>query len=159
NKAAEGAGTDITKIQIGSNATHPTATTFTLDPSNASVQGMPPAPTSASQLPLMQIWYDTTAHRWTLAIVTKLNPNDAGIFSQGYIQVVATAPITGLKATGLWPTDKPGRPTLLINRNGTFTDETVAWGLGALVQCGSVTAGDFDNDGWVDLYLACRTGA
>src|SRR5262249_13945342 len=97
NKAAEGAGTDITKIQIGSNPTHPTATTFTLDPSNASVQGMPPAPTSASQLPLMQIWYDTTAHRWTLAIVTKLNPNDAGIFSQGYIQVVATAPITGLK--------------------------------------------------------------
>ena len=27
------------------------------------------------------------------------------------------------------------------------------------VQCGSVTAGDFDNDMWVDLYLACRTGA
>ena len=44
NKAAEGAGTDITKIQIGSQGTHPNATTFTLDPSNASVSGMPPAP-------------------------------------------------------------------------------------------------------------------
>jgi hypothetical protein len=159
NKAQEGTGTDITKIQIGSSATHPTSTTFTLDPSNSSVQGMPPAPTSTSQLPLMQIWYDTTAHRWTLAIVTKLNTTDKSIFSQGYIQVSATAPVTGLQSTGLWPTDKAGRPTLLMNRNGTFKDETVAWKLDAPVQCGSVTAGDFDNDMWVDLYLACRTGA
>ena len=27
------------------------------------------------------------------------------------------------------------------------------------MQCASVTAGDFDNDMYVDLYLACRTGA
>ena len=54
---------------------------------------------------------------------------------------------------------KPARPTLLINHNGSFVDETVAWGLDAPVQCGSVTAGDFDNDMYVDLYLACRTGA
>ena len=159
NKVAEGTGTDITKIQIGSKATHPTASTFTLDPSNSSVWGMPPAPTAASLLPLMQIWFDTTANRWTLAIVTKLNANDAGIFSQGYIQLIATAPISGLQATGLWPTDLPGRPTLLMNRNGTFVDEAAAWQLAAPVQCGSVTAGDFDNDMYVDLYLACGTGA
>jgi len=159
NKVAEGTGTDITKIEIGSQGTHPNATTFTLDPSNASVQGMPPAPTSSSQLPLMQIWYDTTAHRWTLAIVTKLNTTDKSVFSEGYIQVVATAPVTGLQSTGLWPTDKPGVPTLLINRSGTFVNETAGWGLASPVQCGSVTAGDFDNDMWVDLYLACRTGA
>ena len=159
NKASEGNGTDITKIQIGSKATHPKSTTFTLDPTSPSTWGMPPAPTSKSQLPLMQIWYDNTADRWTLAIVTKLNANDAGIFSQGYIQAVATAPVTGLQATGLWPTDHPGRPTLLMNRSGVFKDETVAWGLDTPVQCGSVTAGDFDNDMYVDLYLACRTGA
>ena len=46
-----------------------------------------------------------------------------------------------------------------MNRGGTFVDETVAAGLGASVQCSSVTAGDFDNDMYVDLYLACRTGA
>ena len=46
-----------------------------------------------------------------------------------------------------------------MNRNGTFVDETVAARLDTLVQCGSVTAGDFDNDMYVDLYLACRTGA
>jgi hypothetical protein len=46
-----------------------------------------------------------------------------------------------------------------MNRNGTFVDETVAAHLNAAVQCGSVTAGDFDNDMYVDLYLACRTGS
>jgi hypothetical protein len=73
--------------------------------------------------------------------------------------VSSTAAISGLAATGLWPTDKPGRPTLLMNHASGFTDETVAAGLGTPVQCSSVTAGDFDNDMYVDLYLACRTGA
>jgi hypothetical protein len=124
------------------------------------VRGMPPTPTSLTQLPLMQIGYDTTAHRWTLAIVTKLDPNSTDkIFSQGYIQVVSSAPITALQPTGLWPTDLPSRPTLLMNRNGTFVDETAAAHLDAAIQCGSVTTGDFDNDMHVDLYLACRTGA
>ncbi len=159
NKAAEGGATDIKNIQIGSKGSHPSAATFSLDPSNSAVWGMPPAPKSVSDLPLMQIGYNTSSHLWTLAIVTKLTPTGNSIFSQGYIQVFASAPITGLQATGLWPTDKAGRPTLLMNRNGTFMDETVAAHLDALVQCGSVTAGDFDNDMYVDLYLACRTGA
>jgi hypothetical protein len=159
NKAAEGGATDIKNIQIGSKGSHPSAATFTLDPSNSGVWGMPPAPKSVSELPLMQIGYDKTSHLWTLAIVTKLTPTGNSIFSQGYIQVFASAPITGLQATGLWPTDKAGRPTLLMNRNGTFVDETVAAHLDAPVQCGSVTAGDFDNDMYVDLYLACRTGS
>ena len=159
NKALEGGSTDLTKVQIGSKGTHPTADTFTLDPANPAVWGMPPAPTSATALPLMQIGYNNTTHLWTLAIVTKLTQTSKSIFSQGYIQVLASAPISGLQSTGLWPTDLPGRPTLLMNRNGTFVDETVAAHLTAPVQCGSVTAGDFDNDMYVDLYLACRTGA
>jgi len=159
NKAAEGGTTAFQNIQIGAQGTHPTTTTITLDPANSAVWGMPPAPTSTSQLPLLQIGYDTTAHRWTLQIVTKILATDANIFSQGYMQVTSTAPITGLQSTGLWGTDKPGKPTLLMNRNGTFTDETIAAGLDAPVQCSSVTAGDFDNDMYVDLYLACRTGA
>jgi len=158
NKAAEGGSTDIKKIWIGSKSTHPNSSTFTLDPTSPSTWGMPPTP-AQSDLPIMQIWYDTTAQRWTLAIVTKLKSTDPGIFSQGYVQLVATAPITSLQATGLWPTDLPGRPTLLMNRNGTFVDETAAWKLDAPVLCASVTAGDFDNDMYVDLYLACRTGA
>ena len=51
NKQEEGAGTDLTRVQIGSGATHPTSTTFTLDPADPAVAGTPPAPTDASQLP------------------------------------------------------------------------------------------------------------
>jgi hypothetical protein len=159
NKVDEGAGTDITKIQIGSRGTHPTATQFTLDPGDPAVAGMPPAPTSATTLPVMQIGYDTATHQWTLAIVAKLTSTSPDVFSEGYMQVSATAAISGLVATGLWQGDLPAPPTLLMNRNGTFVDETVAAQLAAPVQCGSVTAGDFDNDMYVDLYLACRTGA
>jgi hypothetical protein len=159
NKAVEGVGTDITKIQIGAGASHPTAPTFTLDPANPAVAGMPPAPTDPTQLPIMQIGYNTTTLTWTLNIVTKLTQTSPSIFSQGYIQLVAAAPITKLVATGLWPTDKAARPTLLMNVNGTYVDETVAAHLDTPVQCSSVTAGDFDNDMYVDLYLACRTGA
>ena len=71
NKADEGTGTDITKIQIGAQSNHPTSTTFTLDPGNPTVAGMPPAPTDATLLPIMQIGYSTATHTWTLAIVTK----------------------------------------------------------------------------------------
>ena len=160
NKAPEGGSTDIAKIQIGANGNHPNSSTFTLDPTRSSVWGMPPAPTSVSQLPLMQIGYDKIAHRWTLAIVTKLDANaTGGIFSQGYIEVLTTAPISALQSTGLWPTDLPARPTLLMNHNGTFSDTTVAAHLDTKIQCGSVTVGDFDNDMYLDLYLACRTGA
>ena len=159
NKVDEGVGTDITKIQLGAGGIHPTSTTFTLDPADPAMAGTPPAPTDASVLPLMQIGYDPVAHRWTLKLVTKLTSTSKAIFSQGYIQVTGAAPITNLKATGLWITDKPGRPTLLMNQPGGLVDQTVAAGLAAPVQCVSVVAGDFDNDMYVDLYLACRTGA
>ena len=159
NKVDEGVGTDITKIQIGSGARHPAATTFTLDPNDPTVAGSPPAPTDASSLPVMQIAYAPSTHSWTVAIVTKLTPTSPSIFSQGYFQVSSTAAITGLAGTGLWPSDKPGRPTLLINTPGQYIDATVAAGLDTPVQCASVTAGDFDNDMYMDLYLACRTGA
>ena len=159
NKQEEGVGTPLTKVEIGAAATHPTSATFTLDPADPRVAGMPPTPTDASQLPVMQIGYDPTGHRWTLIIVTKTSADAPGIFSEGYIQVSSTGPITRLKATGLWPTDKPGRPTLLMSTPTGFVDNTVAAGLATPVQCSSVTAGDFDDDMYVDLYLACRTGA
>jgi hypothetical protein len=159
NKADEGGGTDITKVLIGAGGRHPNSTTFTLDPSDPTVAGMPPPPTADTVLPLLEIGYNTSTHQWTLTVVTRLDQNGVALFSEGYFQVSSTSPITGLVATGLWPGDLPGQPTLLMNSPGGFTDGTVAAGLDAPVQCASVTAGDFDNDMWVDLYLACRTGA
>ena len=154
---------DLSKIQIGRNAVHPSTVNFTLDPSDPSVVGMPPEPTDQSQLPLIRIGYDPGTRLWTLENRARLQPRDPSVFSVAYLQVSSTSPITGLKASGLWPTDRPARPTLLMNRStrmpGTFVDETDQAGLDEPISCVSVTAGDFDNDMDVDLYLACRTGA
>lgn len=43
------------------------------------------------------------------------------------------------------------------NGDGTFTDEAAAWGV-ELMHCGTgAAAGDYDNDGWTDVFL-CSTG-
>jgi hypothetical protein len=39
------------------------------------------------------------------------------------------------------------------NRNGTFTDATARAGLNAVGWASSVCAGDYDNDGWLDLFI------
>ncbi|MBL9120037.1 MAG: VCBS repeat-containing protein [Phycisphaerae bacterium] len=47
-----------------------------------------------------------------------------------------------------------GSDKLYINNgNGTFMDQTVAWGL-TVQHCGNgATVGDFDRDGWLDIYV------
>ncbi len=159
NKADEGTVTDLAKIQIGAGSTHPTTIPFTLDPTDPNVLGMPPLPTVQSQLPAMQVGYDQSTHRWTFVIQTKLTTSSVNVFSEAYIEVDTAVPLSSLVSTGLWPSDKTGRPTLLMNTPSGFSDTTVAAGLGQAVQCGSVTVGDYDNDMDMDIYLACRTGA
>jgi hypothetical protein len=53
----------------------------------------------------------------------------------------------------------PLRPSLLRNNgNGTFTDVTKKAGLLAPINSMSATWADFDNDGWLDLFICCETG-
>ncbi len=40
------------------------------------------------------------------------------------------------------------------NQDGTFTDEAPGWGLSDLYRGNGVAAGDFDKDGWVDVYVS-----
>ena len=54
-----------------------------------------------------------------------------------------------------WP--RPIRPTLLRNDgDGTFTDVTVEAGLLNPVNSIAVSWGDYDNDGWLDLFICCE---
>jgi hypothetical protein len=157
NKQSEVKGVELKRIEIGANRVHPTTIPFTLDPANANVRGMPPRPTTQSQIPVMQIGYDATTKRWTLVLWTTLSETGAQrTFSEAYLEIDSTAAISGLTATGLWNGDRPARPTLLTNYSGGFIDETVRAGLDTPIQCVSATPGDFDNDMDVDLYLACR---
>lgn len=159
NKADEGTPVDLARIEIGSSGWHPAAIPFTLDPADPRVTGMPTPPAAQSDLPSMQIGFDKATQKWTFVIQTFIDNTSTPIFSEAYLQVSSTTSISSLQSSGLWPGDKPNRPTLLLNTGGGFTDATVASGLGGAIQCASVTAGDFDNDMDVDLYLACGNGA
>jgi hypothetical protein len=39
------------------------------------------------------------------------------------------------------------------NQDGTFSDRTANWGLGLIHRGHGAAAGDFDGDGWMDLYI------
>jgi enediyne biosynthesis protein E4 len=57
-----------------------------------------------------------------------------------------------------WPGHKQRRTTLKLyrnNRNGTFTDVTRAAGLDIELYGLGVAVGDYDNDGFPDLYISC----
>lgn len=57
-----------------------------------------------------------------------------------------------------WPGHQRQRSTLALyrnNRNGTFTDVTRAAGLDFEVYGMGVAVGDFDNDGFPDIYITC----
>ncbi|MGB8475474.1 MAG: CRTAC1 family protein [Candidatus Acidiferrum sp.] len=57
-----------------------------------------------------------------------------------------------------WPGHRRQRSTLKLyrnNRNGTFTDVTRAAGLDIELYGMGVAAGDFNNDGFPDLFISC----
>ncbi|HEY2785198.1 MAG TPA: CRTAC1 family protein [Fimbriiglobus sp.] len=59
---------------------------------------------------------------------------------------------------GAWM-PQPMRPSLLRNNgNGTFTDVTREAGLMEPANSISATWADFDNDGFLDLFVCCETG-
>ena len=57
-----------------------------------------------------------------------------------------------------WPGHRRQRSTLKLyrnNRNGTFSDVTRAAGLDVELYCMGVAAGDYNNDGFPDLFISC----
>ena len=54
----------------------------------------------------------------------------------------------------IWPGDRAPRSRLYRNRrDGTFEDVTTRVGLERVGWASSVCAGDYDNDGWIDLFV------
>lgn len=140
-------------IHIGEDGDEPDVDengTFTLDPSD--VEGMPEV---SGDPPRIRIGYEDG--HWTMALESK---NDSGesVFTDAYFEITG-ADLRDLELVGFWDDDFPKRPTLLLydESTGRFVDSTPD-DLRQPMECVSAAAGDFNNDTFVDLYLACRTG-
>jgi hypothetical protein len=71
--------------------------------------------------------------------------------NDGWVDIVM---LTGRRRTG--PT--PAEATIRLyhnNRDGTFKDATERSGLGRSVWAAGITVGDYDNDGFDDLFITC----
>ena len=71
--------------------------------------------------------------------------------NDGWLDIVM---LTGRRRTGATPADA----TIKLyrnNRDGTFRDVTARSGLGRSVWAAGITVGDYDNDGFDDLFITC----
>ena len=60
----------------------------------------------------------------------------------------------GTRKDQIWPSEQAPRSRLYRNRrDGTFEDVTSRVGLERVGWASSVCAGDYDNDGWIDLFV------
>jgi hypothetical protein len=71
--------------------------------------------------------------------------------NDGWVDIVM---LTGRRRTGPTPADATIR-LYHNNRDGTFRDVTAHSGLGRGVWAAGITVGDYDNDGFDDLFITC----
>ncbi|BFM05559.1 Calx-beta domain-containing protein [Halioxenophilus aromaticivorans] len=136
------------RVYIGSGGYHPTSSTFTLDPTLASDQGVPVYDETTDQG--YYIGYDTVNSQW----VIDMSPGSAS--TRGYLAVEGVDlgdPTVPDLATG----DLELEPKLFMNSGTSFVD-TNGVGLNVPMSCISLTTGDFDNDMDQDIYIVCRNG-
>jgi len=138
---------DPALIDIGSVGYHPTSVDFTLDPADSDNWGVG---TNAEGL---NIGYDPATNTWQIR-------QNNGDYRYAFVAASSNQPITNLSVAGQSSWEKEGTsPRLLINNSGSFANEAATRGLGQKVSCMSAAAGDLDNDGDEDIFLACRGGA
>jgi len=100
----------------------------------------------------IEISYDAIAGLWTVFDNSDENEKD-----QHYVRVRAENSVGEPTMTGQDSRDLPAAMAHAVN-NGNGFDWIYDTGLGAPVQCNSITTADFDNDMDLDLYLACGIG-
>jgi hypothetical protein len=135
-------------IFLGASGAHPTSKTFFLG--NGTYLGRPPHVPGQSFG--CYIWQDAIGGPWHIEAST-----DFGTLHRvGGIVTVASGHVTGFDTSGI---EVPVTPLWMDDRfyrnrgNGTFEDVTAAAGIADSLDGHSCVSVDFDNDGWLDLFV------
>lgn len=133
-------------VRIGSSGFSPAAFSFTLEPDDPLVDGMPSF-IAGTDLGVF-LGRDPSSGRWVLRFSSPV-PQELRVTAR------AESAITDLETIGFDPVAIEPWPTLYRLESGRYVERRTDAGLGFGMACHSVVAGDFDNDMDVDLYLAC----
>jgi hypothetical protein len=134
------------QIFIGSQGYHPSALPFTLDPTDPNNQGILTHDPSNGQG--LYLGYDPSTQTWEVQYANKVGMSP--------FILDLSQPATNLTPVGFDPNAEALQPVFLVYNpaTGKFQDRTVQAGLAAPLAAGSVVAGDFNNDGLLDLYVS-----
>jgi len=103
-----------------------------------------PAPSTDEDSESLSIWFDPVSKSWALK---------SSIRQVGFI-ITSTKPIEAFQTQGFKPSKGGVSDALLVRSGNTYTVNQTAL-VDDTTVCGSVVAGDFDNDMDIDLYLVC----
>jgi Ca2+-binding RTX toxin-like protein len=137
----------LENIFIGRNGDNPSASTFSLSSSAPRVLGLKPFQVGEDRG--LYIGFDSATQQWKMRWSS---PNPEEIFTK----VTSSAPVSNLTPVGINPEDAFKKDLLYINRNGKFEADFQA-GINVPTAGNGVTAGDFDNDGDVDIFVVTGT--
>jgi len=128
-------------------------TTFTLDPNDPDTHGLDTNRDSGRNI---YFGYDPAADEWTV-----IQHTSSGWWYI-YMEFQGDASLSNVEAVigsnGMTTRDLPNQPQILSHENGAYVNTTAASNMDVLVECGSVTTADFDNDMDVDIYAVCTRG-
>jgi len=127
-------------IFIGAGGVHPDDLNFTLDPDSTWTWGIAPADTSQPEA--IFVGYDPDLGQWTLG--TPLP--DAETWNG---RVTSTSPVAVVATRGFRQFAPYSQDYVVLSGDGGYVTTL----LPKLTACGSVVAGDFDNDMDLDIYL------
>jgi len=136
------------RIFLGSGGQHPTTMPFTM--ADGQYLGRPPH--TPGQSHGCYIWQDHAGAPWNIVAST-----DYGALHRfGGVVTVVGGSLTGFATQHIEVPQTPpniGDRFYRNNGNGTFTDATQAAGIADVLDGRTCLSTDFDNDGWLDLYV------
>ena len=144
----------LNRILIGGvGGYNPVSPTFTLDSTDPSVQYDGTINHDPAFGRALYIAFNTVTNTWE---VSGYSHDLSSVRAYITVENLGVTAFSNVQTVGAGPADEPQRPSLLINQDGTFTDEKNSRGFSDPISCVSVVHGDFDNDADLDLYLVCR---